>query len=414
MLKILHTADWHLGKKLYEQAVHEEHDFFSNWLKNFIISEKVDVLLVSGDVYDHSNPTNEAREQYFKILRSLVGLQCTIIITGGNHDSPFVLDGPKELLQLLDIHLVGSYQGDLNGLIVPLKNKEGVIEAVVAALPFIRDADLRQQVLSIEGPKAEELLRMGIEKLYQEVAALCKERYPGIPAIAMGHLFAAGSKVSESEREIQMGNLAAVNDSSFGNYFHYVALGHIHKPQQVNGQETIQYSGSPVALSFSEKEDQKRVLLLTLDEQQLSIQSVPLPCWRRLIALKGSLEELKISLQDFHQKRMDQLLPDFIEMHLVEPLYDPSKLTGLDELCDTFSKSFTADEFPTAIIVKKRFEFNDKILQTDELYSETQLLKELEPSDVFSKFIGQTQLDEQQKDFLMQLFREMLQELQQD
>ncbi|HSP13096.1 MAG TPA: exonuclease subunit SbcD, partial [Salegentibacter sp.] len=210
-MKILHTADWHIGKKLHKHELSEDFELFIAWLCGFIKNESVDVLLISGDVFDLANPSSEARKQYYRALMRLRKLDCKLIITGGNHDSPAMLDAPQEILRELEMHVVGGLPENLEDLIIPVKTKNAETELVIAAVPYLRDADLRS---AVEGQTYEdrlEAIRMGIQQCFSQASELCERKYPGIPAIAMGHLFAAGAETSESEREIQIGNLAAFN-----------------------------------------------------------------------------------------------------------------------------------------------------------------------------------------------------------
>ncbi|MDZ7847099.1 MAG: exonuclease subunit SbcD [Owenweeksia sp.] len=237
--------------------------------------ENVDAMLVSGDIFDLANPSNEARRAYFQALLKLRDLKCKLILTGGNHDSPSVLNAPKELLQAMDIHVIGNLPENLEDCLIPLKNAEGKTEAVVAALPYLRDPDLRQATEEVSYESRVEAIREGIARVFENVANCCKENFPNVPAIAMGHLFAAGVSTSESERDIQVGNEASFEADKFGDYFKYIALGHIHRPQKVNALVPAFYSGSPLPLSFSEREDKKRLLIL--DTENFEAESISIP-----------------------------------------------------------------------------------------------------------------------------------------
>ncbi|RME09699.1 MAG: exonuclease subunit SbcD, partial [Bacteroidetes bacterium] len=144
-MKILHTSDWHLGQKLTGRDRDEEHRLALDWLADFIAQEKVDVLVVAGDVFDIHNPPNSARELYYRFLRKLIQSSVRhVVVIGGNHDSPNMLEAPKELLQLLGIHVVGAATGHVSDEIIELKDADGKVELVVAAVPFLRDQDLRK------------------------------------------------------------------------------------------------------------------------------------------------------------------------------------------------------------------------------------------------------------------------------
>ena len=134
---------------------------------------------------------------------------------------------------------------------------------MIAAVPFLRDKDLRSKEIDSQFKNRAEAVREGIKNHYARLAEICEQKYPDLPTIAMGHLYAKGVLPSDSERDIHVGNAAAVNSSIFSSTFNYVALGHIHRPQIINKNNFIRYSGSPIALSFSEKSDDKSCLLYT-------------------------------------------------------------------------------------------------------------------------------------------------------
>lgn len=158
-MKILHTADWHLGKKLHKHELSKDHQLFLDWLINLIQEQNIDLLLISGDVFDLANPPIEARAMYYWFLRQMIQLKCKIIITGGNHDSAQMLDAPKDILNLLDITVVG-------GAINPIENEVIVLEnLVVCAVPYLRDADLRQAIEGESGASRVENVRLGIKKI---------------------------------------------------------------------------------------------------------------------------------------------------------------------------------------------------------------------------------------------------------
>ena len=107
-MKILHTADWHIGKKLHKHYLYNDFERFISWLIAVIQEEAIELVLVSGDVFDLANPSAEARKQYYKALKQLSNLNCKLIITGGNHDSPSMLDAPREILEALNVHILGG------------------------------------------------------------------------------------------------------------------------------------------------------------------------------------------------------------------------------------------------------------------------------------------------------------------
>ncbi len=252
-MRILHTADWHLGARLVERDRLAEHAVFIDWLIETLRFEKIDALLVSGDVFDAANPPQDAVALYFDFLKRLADLKTVkAVITGGNHDSSSHLNAPRELLKRFDVHVFG-HAGENN--IVDLGG------AVVAAVPFLRERDLRQATAGETITAVHEQVRTAIRAHYAAQLAACRDLAQGRPVIAMGHLTVLGATTSDSERDIHIGNLGAVGADLFEG-FDYTALGHLHRPQKVASIETIRYSGSPIALSFSEAADAKSVVII--------------------------------------------------------------------------------------------------------------------------------------------------------
>ena len=403
VMKILHTADWHIGKKLHKTELSEDFDLFINWLCNTIETEKVALLLISGDIFDLANPSSEARKQYYRALIKMNRLDCKIILTGGNHDSPAMLDAPKEILKALDIDIIGGLPEKLEEVIIPIPGKDGNTEVVIAALPFLRDADLRR---AEEGENYEdrvEALKKGIQNTFFEAAEICASKFPDIPAVAMGHLFSAGIETSESEREIQIGNLAAFEASRFGDYFSYIALGHIHKPQRVAAAVPAFYSGSPLPLSFSERKDEKRVLLIDTEEGW-EPKSVPVPSFRTLLKINGDLEEISFKLDALEEQKQ---LESLIEVELKEKQFDALKLYALDELVSGFKK-------PGFRIVKHRASFENRIQAAAQVFGEDQQLQDLQPKEVFEELIGRHEYDPATRQEILSAFDELLEEVQRD
>ena len=290
-MKILHTSDWHIGKQLHKYDLSEDLALFFNWLIDYIKTEQIDVLLVSGDVFDQANPSQAAFKQYYDLLKQLITLDCKIILTGGNHDSPAVLNAPKELLKAFDITVIGGAPDGVSELFIEVeKNNEKLI---VAAVPFLKDRDIRKSVAGETYATKIEQIKEGLKQYFKDVNSYYEERHAGQPFIVMGHLYAQGSQLSESERDIQIGNQAGMEASFFGDQPDYVALGHIHKPQVVSATNNVQYCGSPIAFSFSEKSDVKQVNVITLENNEITaVEYVKIPKYRNLVAFEGSFDEV--------------------------------------------------------------------------------------------------------------------------
>lgn len=399
-MKILHTADWHIGKKLHKHELSLDFDHFIDWLCKCIQEREITLLLISGDVFDLANPSSEARKQFYRALLKLRNLDCKIILTGGNHDSPAMLDAPGEILKELDMHVIGNLRENIKDCIIPVTGKSGEVELVVAALPYLRDSDLRTANDGNTYEDRLEAVRSGIQNTFLSAAEICKNDFPKVPALAMGHLYAAGVETSESERDIQIGNQAAFQASQFGDFFQYIALGHIHKPQKVSGLVPTYYSGSPIPLSFSERKDDKRILLLDTEKSWIP-ESIPVPVFRKLLKLSGTLSELNIKLESLES---NGILDSLIELEMIEAQFDANKIYELDKLNEHFHK-------PGFEIVKSKATFLNKTKGAAELYGNAQQLEDLKPREVFLELIGQQDYDEDMKNDILSAFDELLEEV---
>ncbi|MCC3153966.1 exonuclease subunit SbcD [Hymenobacter sp. BT770] len=297
-MRVLHTADWHLGQRFisgHERT--DEHRHFLHWLVATVREHAVEILVIAGDVFDSGSPSNQALELYYDFLLQMQSTECRdIVVVGGNHDSPATLNAPARLLRHLRVHVVGCVPDCFEDQVLILNNAAGQPGLVVCAVPFLRDRDVR---LSVPGETAEERearLKQGIADHYARVAEVehvWQLKADGLPVLATGHLYAAGAAPSDSERTIHVGNLGQVTAEHFPEIFDYVALGHLHRPQRVGGREHIRYSGSPIALSFSEIDHGKEVLLLDFAGGKLAtLTALPVPGTRRLLRFHGELDEV--------------------------------------------------------------------------------------------------------------------------
>jgi exonuclease SbcD len=324
-MRILHTSDWHLGQRLVNLERTEEHQLFLDWLLQTIEKEQVEVLLMAGDVFDTGAPSNTALRQYYNFLTKVCATCCRhIIITGGNHDSVSTLNAPKELLDCFNIKVIGGATADPLDELIELRSQEGEPELVVCAVPFLRDRDVRLSVPGENYEEREQRIKQGIAAHYAAfVPHVQPYKAQGIPVIAMGHLFAAGGAASESEKEIHVGNLGQIGAEQFPQEFDYVALGHLHRPQQVNGTHHIRYSGSPIPLSFSEVTDKKVVYVLDFEKGKLTdLRELAIPVCRKLVRFKGPLDKVKQQLAVYDNS--SYTLPAWAELQveLEAPLPD--------------------------------------------------------------------------------------------
>lgn len=324
-MRVLHTSDWHLGQRLVNLERTEEHQHFLNWLLQTIEQEQVEVLLMSGDVFDNGAPSNTALKLYYDFLRRVCATCCRhIIITGGNHDSISTLNAPKELLECFNIYVVGGASHDPLDELIELRGENGELQLAVCAVPFLRYRDVRLSVAGETFEEREQRIKQGIAAHYEAfVPHVQKYKDQRVPVVAMGHLFAAGGAASESEKEIHVGNLGQIGADQFPKEFDYVALGHLHRPQQVNKTHHIRYSGSPISLSFSEVTDTKVIFILDFADGKLQdLRELEIPCCRKLIRFKGSLEKVKQQLTVYDNSAYTLTAWAELQLELDAPLPD--------------------------------------------------------------------------------------------
>ncbi|MCP2043796.1 exonuclease SbcCD subunit D C-terminal domain-containing protein [Pontibacter sp. HSC-36F09] len=332
-MRILHTSDWHLGQRLVNLERTEEHQHFLDWLLQTIETEKIEVLLMAGDVFDTGAPSNTALKQYYTFLTRVCATCCRhIIITGGNHDSVSTLNAPKELLDCFNIKVIGGATGELLDELIELRDENGQLELVVCAVPFLRDRDIRLSIPGESYEEREQRIKQGIAAHYAAfVPHLQPYKTQGIPVVAMGHLFAAGGSASDSEKEIHVGNLGQIGADQFPKEFDYVALGHLHRPQQVNKAHHIRYSGSPIPLSFSEVADKKVVYVLDFENGKLTdLKEIAIPVCRKLVRFKGELEEVKQKIAVYDNS--SYTLPAWAELQVELDTPIPDLNQQLDEI----------------------------------------------------------------------------------
>jgi DNA repair protein SbcD/Mre11 len=378
-MRVLHTSDWHLGQRLVNLERTEEHQHFLDWLLQTIESEKIEVLLMAGDVFDTGAPSNAALKQYYNFLTKVCATCCRhIIITGGNHDSVSTLNAPKELLDCFNIKVIGGATAELLDELIELRNENGQLELVVCAVPFLRDRDVRLSVPGESYEEREQRIKQGIADHYAAfVPHVQPYKAQGIPVVAMGHLFAAGGSASDSEKEIHVGNLGQIGADQFPKAFDYVALGHLHRPQQVNKTHHIRYSGSPIPLSFSEVADKKVVYVLDFEDGKLTdLKEIAIPVCRKLVRFKGSLEAVKLKIVAYDNS--SYTLPAWAELQVELEAPIPDLNQQLEEILKLKSDELQLLIHRPPIIQSARQTLAQQVLEELDLHT-------LNEKDVFLK-----------------------------
>ena len=290
-MKIIHTADWHLGQTFYGHERYREHKVFLDWLCNIISEKEIDLLLIAGDVFDSPNPSAEAQRMFYTFLTKVTtaneGLQ--VIVTAGNHDSAARLEAPMPMLDVFNtsvsgvVHFVND-EIEYERMIVPLKNG-----GCCLAVPYLRMHDL---------PEADSYCE-GVALLYNELYKRAKERGCS-PIVAMGHLQASGAEVSvgdDMEYAI-IGGMEGINAKFANEGIAYTALGHLHRAQRVGGRENIRYSGAPLPMSFAERNNKQSVTMVVLDNEVRNIEKIVFDAPIKLLSVPATFEPIEVLVKE--------------------------------------------------------------------------------------------------------------------
>ncbi len=312
-MRILHTSDWHLGQSLCDESRAEEQQAFLRWLQELVERERVDALLVSGDIFDSGTPPNQAMTMYYSFLsgvRALEGACRHVVITGGNHDSPTLLNASASYLGLDNIHIIGRAPRDQADEVIIIDDADGTPALAVCAVPYLRAGDIPREGDS-DPSRQDTQLSQGVARHFAEARRIALERAAALgrplPLVAMGHLYARGVDLNAGragERSLVVGTLGAVDPTPLAAGFDYTALGHIHSPQSLDAEGRLRYSGAPMTMEFGERSQNRHVLLVDFTDDasapasrasgwrgRVSVTEVPVPVFRRLLRLSGSKVE---------------------------------------------------------------------------------------------------------------------------
>lgn len=315
-MKIFHTSDWHLGKRISDIDRTQAFKAFLNWLIHQIKEHQPELLIIAGDIFDSISPSHSAQKLYYEFLCQLNALQnCSLVITAGNHDSASFLEAPKDLLEHLNIYVVGAPSNNPNDEVLIIKDKKEQPIAIICAVPFLKERDLYKE--SAEGSSDREALILnGIIEHYKKSLEIAKEKRGNsrIPIVATGHLFTNGTSASDEERILYLGNLGHVPIEAFPKGFDYLALGHIHQPQVLSSPFPATYSGSPLVLDFSERNEQKLIRSVDFTSSPPFIENIEVPAFDRLIRISGDEAKIQVSIEALLEKCEKDHIPIFLEI----------------------------------------------------------------------------------------------------
>ena len=404
-MRVLHTSDWHIGRTLYGRKRYEEFEAFLTWLAETIRQNEIDALLVAGDVFDTSAPSNRAQELYYRFLCRVAASSCRhVVVVAGNHDSPSFLNAPKELLKALDVHVVGSSTSSPEDEVLVLRNERDAPELIVCAVPYLRDRDIRVAEAGESVEDKERKLIDGIRTHYAAVAALAEQKREefgaDIPIVGTGHLFTAGGQTVDGDgvRELYVGSLAHVTAGIFPACFNYLALGHLHVPQKVSGSETIRYSGSPLPMGFGEAKQQKSVCQIEFHSTAASVQLIDVPVFQRLERVKGDWDGISNLILELSATDSQGWL---------EVIYDGTEVIG--DLRERLEAAISGTQMEILRIKNNRI--IDRVLGQ---IHEEETLDDLNVNDVFERCLAVHDVPEEQRPELLRAYQETVSSLYED
>lgn len=401
-MKILHTSDWHLGRSLYGRKRYEEFSAFLDWLLQTIDEGKIDVLLIAGDVFDTSAPSNRAQELYYRFLGRVSVSHCRhVVVIAGNHDSPSFLNAPKDILRTLNVHVIGAMTQAVDDELILLQNGDKP-EAIVCAVPYLRDNDIRtvEPGESI-GAKNTKLVD-GLKGHYADVCRLAEQKrselanagHNDIPVIAMGHLFMTGGITVDGDgvRDLCVGSLIQTGNADFPSMIDYFALGHLHIPQMIGNAPHIRYSGSPIPMGYGEATREKKVVVVEFAALTPNIREISIPTFQQLLRIDGSVEEIHAQLDALKAEKSTAWL---------EIEYTGNDSIGnLRELLD----EALADTAMEIRRIKNRQVMNRVIAQA----AEGECLDDLDELEVFTRCLDAAKVADESRDELIASYNEIL------
>ncbi|MDI1276782.1 exonuclease SbcCD subunit D C-terminal domain-containing protein [Methylobacter sp.] len=420
MLRIFHTADWHLGHHLHGVSRQLEHQQFLDWLLDEMHNKQADALIVAGDIFDSANPSSAAQSQLYEFLvQARIRMpNLDIVLVGGNHDSASRLDAPSPILNALGVTVVGGLSRDEQGnidwdrLLVPLTNAAGEIKSWCGAMPFLRNADLpaiARDIVSVteSDEQDNDPLISGMKTLYAELFAQLQQKACNAESLILtGHCYMVNGAVSElSERKILGGNQHALPVELFPEDIAYVALGHLHLAQRVGANEHIRYSGSPIPLSFDETGYAHQVVQVDVKAGQpvetvgvkipRSVQLLRIPNGKDFAVLSdviGHLENLTLDDLPIEQRPLLEL-----RIRLEKP--EPGLHRQIEEVIA---------KLPVRLLkISTAYSGSEKSLADLKI---EERLEELQPLDVFQRCY-QNKYDKDAPEAMSALFNELVESL---
>jgi DNA repair protein SbcD/Mre11 len=285
-VRIIHTSDWHIGRRFERESLEEDQRAFLHWLADAVGQHAVDLVIVAGDVYDRSLPAEDAVALLDEGLDRIRAAGAEVLLVPGNHDSARRLGFGSRRQSLGGVHVFAQDQEPP----VPWAFAAGDVRIAVVAVPFLDPYGVPAPHPAADGSaRARTHEHVLVDALEAGRAALAGG--DPVPTVCVAHAYVTGAEESDSERALSIGGNDRVDATAFAG-FDYVALGHLHRPQRIGGSDTLAYSGSPLPYSFSE-DHSKSVRLLEVDRAGVvGVETLPIPVGRPVATLTGTLDGL--------------------------------------------------------------------------------------------------------------------------
>lgn len=296
-MRFLHTGDWHVGKLLKGRSRQEEHARALDEIVGIARDERVDALLIGGDVFDVGAPPPEAEKLVWETLARCASEGMAIVLIGGNHEHPRKLAALQALLDPLRIFVRAEPVGPTQGGIITLPSRDGTETGQVAVLPFASETRIAQ-ASNLFDP-VETWYQAYSERVARMLDLLAQAFRPDCANVMLAHLMVSGGLIGGGERPAQLLDVYGIAPERLPGGAQYIGLNHLHRPQRLPSAAWCEYSGSPIQLDFGEREQAKRVVIVDARAgRPVDVKSVPLTSGRRLLDARGTLEALRTQAPD--------------------------------------------------------------------------------------------------------------------
>lgn len=373
-MRILHTADWHLGKIINGVHMTDDQEYVLEQFFDIIETHSPDVVIVAGDIYDRSIPPKEAVELLDRIFSRLINtFKIPILVTSGNHDSPDRLNFGSQLFRHNQLYIESKFKLPVEQLTI--KDKAGPVHFHL--LPYFEPANVKAYFPNIKIESHQEAMEIVINTITDKMRP--NERH-----VCIAHAFIAGGMESDSEDRLSMIGGSPYIDVNLFEDFDYVALGHLHQPQTIKS-DRVQYSGSILKYSFSEYRQKKSVTIVDLDEQgKIDYQRIPLKPTRDLRIIEGYFDQILNS-------EMHEASDDYLHIQLLD---DGQILDAVSQL---------RKKFPNILRLERKIKQSERNLDQLKELEQRQTLSTVELFETFYEEMTDEELSDDRRTVINQI-----------